>query len=336
MLTSQFSSPSYTFFTTPNPPHSFSPYILTSTLRFSLNQIKLLSPTPFSSILLFHKIPTSNFTIYKYAKKLRLSSKQVSCDHIELSWTQNMLTSDTIQSSSNPRSTTLKRPLQTQQPDPVKCPRCDSTNTKFCYYNNYNKTQPRYFCKACKRHWTKGGTLRNVPVGGGRKNKRIKRTNTITTAATTTVDHSLGLNGQKYMFSDDKGLFFTPNDSEFDQVSWDFNGGFTGSTTTMQSPSHQNLGFSMLSNLTSMDTNPIPIIPTSFSAPLSTGFKDDSTLTTTRTMIQNSVTVSQPWMQVPTTSNFLEPNYWNWNDIDSIVQADLNKPFEDPQLKSQI
>ncbi|CAL8999412.1 unnamed protein product [Prunus brigantina] len=55
----------------------------------------------------------------------------------------------------------------------LKCPRCDSTNTKFCYYNNYSLSQPRYFCKACRRYWTKGGTLRNVPVGGGcRKNKR--------------------------------------------------------------------------------------------------------------------------------------------------------------------
>ncbi|KAL3530619.1 hypothetical protein ACH5RR_009941 [Cinchona calisaya] len=54
-----------------------------------------------------------------------------------------------------------------------KCPRCESTNTKFCYYNNYSLTQPRYFCKSCRRYWTKGGTLRNVPVGGGcRKNKR--------------------------------------------------------------------------------------------------------------------------------------------------------------------
>ncbi|XP_021746110.1 dof zinc finger protein DOF2.1-like [Chenopodium quinoa] len=55
----------------------------------------------------------------------------------------------------------------------MKCPRCDSTNTKFCYYNNYSLTQPRYFCKSCRRYWTKGGTLRNVPVGGGcRRNKR--------------------------------------------------------------------------------------------------------------------------------------------------------------------
>ncbi|WJX51814.1 hypothetical protein P8452_37979 [Trifolium repens] len=63
-------------------------------------------------------------------------------------------------------------------PEPaLKCPRCDSTNTKFCYYNNYSLTQPRHFCKACRRYWTKGGALRNVPVGGGcrRNNKKNKR-----------------------------------------------------------------------------------------------------------------------------------------------------------------
>ncbi|KAG6627261.1 dof zinc finger protein DOF5.4-like [Carya illinoinensis] len=57
----------------------------------------------------------------------------------------------------------------------LKCPRCDSLNTKFCYYNNYNQSQPRHFCKSCRRYWTKGGVLRNVPVGGGcRKAKRSK------------------------------------------------------------------------------------------------------------------------------------------------------------------
>ncbi|KAG9128789.1 hypothetical protein Leryth_009571 [Lithospermum erythrorhizon] len=57
----------------------------------------------------------------------------------------------------------------------ARCPRCDSTNTKFCYYNNYNLSQPRHFCKGCRRYWTKGGSLRNVPVGGGcRRNKRSK------------------------------------------------------------------------------------------------------------------------------------------------------------------
>ncbi|MFS7903468.1 putative transcription factor C2C2-Dof family [Helianthus anomalus] len=59
-------------------------------------------------------------------------------------------------------------------PEPgLNCPRCDSTNTKFCYFNNYSLTQPRHFCKTCRRYWTRGGALRNVPVGGGcRKNKR--------------------------------------------------------------------------------------------------------------------------------------------------------------------
>ncbi|KAG0485231.1 hypothetical protein HPP92_009310 [Vanilla planifolia] len=55
------------------------------------------------------------------------------------------------------------------------CPRCDSPNTKFCYYNNYSLAQPRYLCKGCRRYWTKGGSLRNVPIGGGcRKNRRGK------------------------------------------------------------------------------------------------------------------------------------------------------------------
>ncbi|KAJ9541430.1 hypothetical protein OSB04_027936 [Centaurea solstitialis] len=55
------------------------------------------------------------------------------------------------------------------------CPRCGSSNTKFCYYNNYSLTQPRYFCKGCRRYWTKGGSLRNIPVGGGcRKTRRAR------------------------------------------------------------------------------------------------------------------------------------------------------------------
>ncbi|KAL6011505.1 hypothetical protein ACLOJK_001953 [Asimina triloba] len=67
----------------------------------------------------------------------------------------------------------LERRLRPQHDQALKCPRCDSTNTKFCYYNNYSLSQPRYFCKTCRRYWTKGGSLRNVPVGGGcRKSKK--------------------------------------------------------------------------------------------------------------------------------------------------------------------
>lgn len=52
------------------------------------------------------------------------------------------------------------------QEPPEKCPRCNSMETKFCYFNNYSADQPRYLCKGCERHWTKGGRLRNIPVGG--------------------------------------------------------------------------------------------------------------------------------------------------------------------------
>ncbi|OVA13632.1 zinc finger protein [Macleaya cordata] len=60
--------------------------------------------------------------------------------------------------------TSEKRPDKT-----IACPRCKSMETKFCYFNNYNVNQPRHFCKGCQRYWTAGGTLRNVPVGAGRR-----------------------------------------------------------------------------------------------------------------------------------------------------------------------
>ncbi|KAJ3680809.1 hypothetical protein LUZ60_015298 [Juncus effusus] len=78
---------------------------------------------------------------------------------------------------SRPASMTEQARLaKVSPPDPtLPCPRCESTNTKFCYYNNYSLTQPRHFCKTCRRYWTRGGALRNVPVGGGlRRNKRSK------------------------------------------------------------------------------------------------------------------------------------------------------------------
>ncbi|OIW08591.1 hypothetical protein TanjilG_03267 [Lupinus angustifolius] len=77
---------------------------------------------------------------------------------------ENMMACSSAQQDNKPKP---------QAEQGLKCPRCDSSNTKFCYYNNYSLSQPRYFCKNCRRYWTKGGTLRNVPVGGGcRKNKR--------------------------------------------------------------------------------------------------------------------------------------------------------------------
>ncbi|XP_023754695.1 cyclic dof factor 1 [Lactuca sativa] len=60
-----------------------------------------------------------------------------------------------------------------QKPDKIlPCPRCNSMDTKFCYYNNYNVNQPRHFCKNCQRYWTAGGTMRNTPVGSGRRKNK--------------------------------------------------------------------------------------------------------------------------------------------------------------------
>ncbi|PPS04166.1 hypothetical protein GOBAR_AA16479 [Gossypium barbadense] len=36
-----------------------------------------------------------------------------------------------------------ERKPRPQPEQALKCPRCDSTNTKFCYYNNYSLSQPR-------------------------------------------------------------------------------------------------------------------------------------------------------------------------------------------------
>ncbi|KAF9687104.1 hypothetical protein SADUNF_Sadunf02G0059000 [Salix dunnii] len=74
-----------------------------------------------------------------------------------------------------PRPSTMERKWKSNIDVAPNCPRCASPNTKFCYYNNYSLSQPRYFCKGCRRYWTKGGSLRNVPVGGGcRKYRRAK------------------------------------------------------------------------------------------------------------------------------------------------------------------
>ncbi|KAF6155864.1 hypothetical protein GIB67_039195 [Kingdonia uniflora] len=106
------------------------------------------------------------------------------------------------------------QPVQ-QQPQPVlKCPRCDSSNTKFCYYNNYSLSQPRHFCKACKRYWTRGGTLRNVPVGGGyRKNKRVKRPTNTSEVASSSLTSNPKPNQHSHQISAMSSLFYNlPND----------------------------------------------------------------------------------------------------------------------------
>ncbi|KAJ6935685.1 dof zinc finger protein DOF1.5-like [Populus alba x Populus x berolinensis] len=70
----------------------------------------------------------------------------------------------------NKENPNKENPTIDKRPEKViPCPRCKSMETKFCYFNNYNVNQPRYFCKGCQRYWTAGGALRNVPVGAGRR-----------------------------------------------------------------------------------------------------------------------------------------------------------------------
>lgn len=45
-------------------------------------------------------------------------------------------------------SSTSAKKLKPPRPETIEaCPRCGSNDTKFCYYNNYNVKQPRFFCK---------------------------------------------------------------------------------------------------------------------------------------------------------------------------------------------
>ncbi|XP_065876520.1 dof zinc finger protein DOF2.4-like [Euphorbia lathyris] len=108
--------------------------------------------------------------------------------------------SPSISNSNTPNTTTTSSATPanpTSTPEHLRCPRCDSSNTKFCYYNNYNLTQPRHFCKTCRRYWTKGGALRNVPIGGGcRKNKNS------TTTVSTSVGKSNGSSKMRSMVSE--------------------------------------------------------------------------------------------------------------------------------------
>nr|DAD34898.1 TPA_asm: hypothetical protein HUJ06_005538 [Nelumbo nucifera] len=115
--------------------------------------------------------------------------------------------------TSIPQEKTLKKPDKI-----LPCPRCNSMDTKFCYFNNYNVNQPRHFCKNCQRYWTAGGTMRNVPVGAGRRKNKNSASHyrhiTVSEALQTTrtdapdgVHHSaLKPNGTLLTFSSDSPL----------------------------------------------------------------------------------------------------------------------------------
>ena len=136
---------------------------------------------------------------------------------------------------SNRPQQTERRPRPHKE-QPLNCPRCQSVNTKFCYYNNYSLSQPRYFCKTCRRYWTEGGSLRNVPIGGGsRKNKRHSLTpKPISSNSTSSSQHSdllpqatgSSLRNPNPKFHEERGLHFSFNSADLGQTAPDFASAF--------------------------------------------------------------------------------------------------------------
>jgi hypothetical protein len=284
-----------------------------------------------------------------------LSSKQVSSDGLD--WSQNLL-------QELPKPPSMRRQQQQnqqQQSEPLKCPRCDSANTKFCYYNNYNKSQPRHFCRACKRHWTKGGTLRNVPVGGGRKNKRIKKStaaapsaSTSTSAGAAIASNTLqAIQGQQQRqnlpvsLGDQRcmseilyqSLLRPPSSLPQKNLINSGNNNCLGSTLPPHLPLDQSLQFPFSSS-SSFNTNPFSVsasFPSSsvynYSEGINTKEAQEPTITSIMANTSSS-TATQPW-QIPTTTTtgMDMSTYWNWEDMDPFASTDLNLPWDDSEIK---
>ncbi|XP_006394333.2 dof zinc finger protein DOF5.6 [Eutrema salsugineum] len=152
------------------------------------------------------------------------------------------------------------RRLRPPHDHPQKCPRCESTHTKFCYYNNYSLSQPRYFCKTCRRYWTKGGTLRNIPVGGGcRKNKKPSSSN----SSSSTSSGKKPSNIVTTNTSDLMALAHSHQNYQNGPLGFSHFGGMMGSYST---PEHSNVGFleSKYGGLLSQSPRPIDFLDTKF------------------------------------------------------------------------
>ncbi|XP_015888152.3 dof zinc finger protein DOF1.4 [Ziziphus jujuba] len=311
-----------------------------------------------------------------------LSSKQViSSDGLD--WSRTFLQAQT--NLQLPKSTSMRRQQQQQQnqlqqqSEALKCPRCESSNTKFCYYNNYNKSQPRHFCRTCKRHWTKGGTLRNVPVGGGRKIKRPKKsgsgtaattsataTTTTTATATTTSAAATGnsntngnrlsthltFQGHEQQRQSSVSLALGDEKNNVSEIFYQAlirppslpqqnligsNSNINRSFLLSNLPSsqdQQSLNFPLISNSASLDPKNSSI---STSFPTSNNVYNYVDHQDFKLMSEPSITGSttQPWQIVTTTtsSGMDMSNYWNWEDIDNLVSADLNVPWDDSDIK---
>ncbi|XP_019167102.1 PREDICTED: cyclic dof factor 1-like [Ipomoea nil] len=126
-------------------------------------------------------------------------------------------TEDDQTGTDNSKEKTLKKPDKI-----LPCPRCNSMDTKFCYYNNYNVNQPRHFCRSCQRYWTAGGSMRNLPVGAGRRKNKSSASHchiTISNANVSDALHAMqpeapnGFHFPAHLKPDATVLSFSPNAS---------------------------------------------------------------------------------------------------------------------------
>uniref|UniRef100_A0A6N2LBX0 Dof-type domain-containing protein n=1 Tax=Salix viminalis TaxID=40686 RepID=A0A6N2LBX0_SALVM len=67
--------------------------------------------------------------------------------------------------TSNSQEKTLKKPDKI-----IPCPRCIQIQSLLL--QQLQREPTRHFCKNCQRYWTAGGTMRNVPVGAGRRKNK--------------------------------------------------------------------------------------------------------------------------------------------------------------------
>lgn len=292
-----------------------------------------------------------------------LSTKQVSSDGLD--WSQTLLQAQSFELPKPPVARRQQQQNQ-EQPEQLQCPRCESTNTKFCYYNNYNKSQPRHFCRACKRHWTKGGTLRNVPVGGhGRKNKRTRKssssssavkttTNGARTNATTTrlnntnlafdltdgvqrLNTHLAIDGEQRL-NTHMGVFLPQQNlitsSELDNHIFSSPSGLITTSKPfnfLQGGIAQVLSFPFSSSST---TSSFDTISTSFQSPNVYNYPQEFKVMEepTITSIMPSTTTTIPQPNNPSASIYTPNNDWNWEDIETLVSTDLNVPWDDSDM----
>ncbi|MED6182751.1 hypothetical protein PIB30_031629 [Stylosanthes scabra] len=207
-------------------------------------------------------------------------------------------------------------------------------NKSIILFRNLNK----FTIRACKRHWTKGGTLRNFPVGGGRKNKRpTKKSSTHSSNTTTTVTTSNGGGGKVEVQPPPPPLYqsmIRPSPLLPEVKDFGSSGMFLSSSSAVNLPQSQGLIFPFSTpSSSSFDVNPFSVSASNIHSYGGEEFKtmEKATINGTNTHLWEiplpATTRSSAAMEM--SSN----NYWGWEDLDPLVSTDLNVPWDDFDIK---